>query len=63
MMTKRDFITFAGLINDSFSIHGRDDYATNYFMDTMIEIFDNDNPNFSDSRFIEAATYGYDDDE
>ena len=60
-MTRKNFEAFAGLINDSFSMHGRDDYATEYIMEIMIEIFENDNPNFDSAIFIQRATYGYDD--
>ena len=59
MMTRKDYVEVAKIINNYFNDADQHDGLTanvnDYLIDPFIKLFENDNPNFNAEKFWEAC--------
>jgi len=62
MMTRKDYVAVANIINGYFNSADQHDGLTanvhDFLIDPFIELFEKDNPNFDSHKFWEACTNG-----
>ena len=60
MMTRKDYVAVAKIINNYFDLADKHDGLNanvhDFLIDPFIEFFGNDNPNFDADKFWEACT-------
>jgi len=61
MMTRKDYVRFAGLLNSMHNGFPADMFAVDtkrFLVNNMCDIFETDNPNFDRKKFKEAVYEG-----